>query len=307
VTGNYTTFSKIQWGLGLVTLVVAWLIPYHWPLYFSAVLILGIGLLHGCYDLTIMRRVATKKGLEFAPILIAYLGILMFMVLLFLALPFYTLLLFLLLSAYHFGEQNWSPRIDIASWTSRLFVLAYGGFILSLLFFLNTATSSALIKDLTGKLISDEVFLYMAVSSFIVMFLAFLLVFHRLSPKSMLHEFAHLTLIVATFYLLDVFVAFAVYFSVWHSLPSIYEQITRTKNKLSLSTIWQYVKDSMIIYVISLAGVAGMVWYLSDEVTHFENFVLSPFIAVTTAHTLLFAAFLSQKREGNITPDGSTA
>jgi Brp/Blh family beta-carotene 15,15'-monooxygenase len=113
-----------------------------------------------------------------------------------------------------------------------------------------------------------------------------------LSRKRLYRELLHLALIVLTFALFDVLYAFAIYFVIWHSLPSIYAQIIKVNQHFTWRHLKRYCLHALPIYLVSLLFIAGIMWFFTTRFDQMESYVLSPFIALTMAHAVLFAIFL---------------
>ena len=102
---NIFKFSIVTSFLGL------WItthVPESFELIFGFILIFTFGMIHGSNDLLIMNKIFEKsKYYSKFSILTAYLLIVLLAVLVFYLLPALALSLFILFSAYHFGEQHW--------------------------------------------------------------------------------------------------------------------------------------------------------------------------------------------------------
>jgi len=70
-------------------------------------LILTFGLIHGANDIKLIEKVEIFKKANFFIVLIYYILFILLTVFFFYFIPAVALVLFVLFSAYHFGEQHW--------------------------------------------------------------------------------------------------------------------------------------------------------------------------------------------------------
>ena len=88
---------------------------------FGFFLIFTFGILHGANDLVLINRIEMKKKRPFIKIIISYVIIVLLSVILFTSLPTLALLLFIIVSGYHFGEQHWQIISYERNLVSKLF------------------------------------------------------------------------------------------------------------------------------------------------------------------------------------------
>ncbi|MFD0778585.1 Brp/Blh family beta-carotene 15,15'-dioxygenase [Flavobacterium myungsuense] len=80
------------------------------------ILIFTFGILHGANDLELIKIVNTKgKTLHFYKVLLYYVAIVLSGAILFYIIPWLALSLFILVSGYHFGEQQWNEKLKLAN------------------------------------------------------------------------------------------------------------------------------------------------------------------------------------------------
>jgi Brp/Blh family beta-carotene 15,15'-monooxygenase len=104
-------------------------------------LIFSFGILHGSNDLLLIENKKTKKNtFIFFKKLTLYVLIIFLSAILFYFMPLFALLLFIIVSAFHFGEQQWKELISFyPNWICNSISFAYGLFILLLLFIFHTS------------------------------------------------------------------------------------------------------------------------------------------------------------------------
>ena len=96
------------------------------------VLVVSIGIFHGANDLLILSTEEINKKDKRNNILI-YLGIILLCMLLYFLMPFVSMLLFIFLSSYHFGEEHLEEKIKVNSFFNTFYFLTYGLLIFSML------------------------------------------------------------------------------------------------------------------------------------------------------------------------------
>ena len=99
------------------------------------ILILSFGILHGANDLVLIKQLNIEyKPKSFVKLLSSYLIIVLSAVILFVFIPTLAMVLFIIISAYHFGEQHWQKlKEQQPPFVTVIFQLNYGIFILFLL------------------------------------------------------------------------------------------------------------------------------------------------------------------------------
>ena len=111
---------------------------------------LTLGILHGANDLKIISK--SFKGelnnLYFKSIVV-YILVVLLGVVFFFNLPGLALIIFVLFSSYHFGEEHWEDRLSISASNFALYSL-YGAFIFFLMFTLQYVSVVKVIEKISG-------------------------------------------------------------------------------------------------------------------------------------------------------------
>ena len=113
------------------------------------VLIVSLGILHGANDLLILAKGKNSK-IFFLKNLLVYLTIIIVCVLTYIFSSFLAILLFILLSSYHFGEEHLGDKIKVNRFFNLIFYLSYGVFLFSILFYVSLAEVDEIMRELTG-------------------------------------------------------------------------------------------------------------------------------------------------------------
>jgi Brp/Blh family beta-carotene 15,15'-monooxygenase len=136
-------------------------------------LILTFGILHGANDLLLIKKIGSnKKPLPLLKLLLYYLIVVGFGALLFWIVPWFALLLFIVVSGYHFGEQQFQ-NIE-KSIIFKTFEFTYGLFILMLLFIFHIKEVQEVIRNITSIKVSESYFLVgLVITTLILVILGF--------------------------------------------------------------------------------------------------------------------------------------
>lgn len=262
------------------------------------VIIFLFGILHGANDLALFKKIDYKNSKKsFNKILIYYIIVIFFGILLFYSIPTLALLLFLFFSGYHFGEQHWNYlKVEERKISILTFQTLYGLFIFSLLFYFHENE----VKLIVGQIINYSI-------SFInfgkiTIGLGIGLIVSSINMYRISSDFKN-QIVVNIFYLLvfaivfktaDLIWAFAIYFVVWHSIPSIKEQINYLYGDFTLSNFKKYFKSAFIYWLLSLIGIFILYFIFKDK--ELFNAVFFSFLAaITFPHTMIIIKMQNDK------------
>ena len=186
-------------------------------------LILTFGIIHGANDILILlkgKKATTKAVINKT---LKYFFIVVLICLVFFNLPTISLLFFLLFSAYHFGEQQWTIFENKNSNTLTLFYFFFGSLIFTMLFTINSSEVSDVIFDITKFYIPKSAY-GISLLILLVINVVFMLINYRILKAQLVHQFILFSVMSIVFSFFDLLPAFAVYFVYFHSIPSIIEQ-----------------------------------------------------------------------------------
>ena len=142
-------YSKIAIVTSFFGLWIESFLSHQVQLWLGFVLIFSFGILHGANDITLIENISSKKNItKYSNILFNYLTIVLLGVGLFYIMPWVALTLFILVSGYHFGEQQWINQIhSVEKWLKFCFELLYGLVILFLVFYFNVSEVQQIVFD----------------------------------------------------------------------------------------------------------------------------------------------------------------
>lgn len=277
----------------LISFFALWISTYfsfEHQQFIGFVVIFLFGILHGSNDLQLILKINSQKNNNsLKKILIYYVIFVLIGIILFYSLPKFALLLFIFLSAYHFGEQHWTIL-----YTNRLsksvitFQIVYGLFIFILLFNFHQEEVKKIIEQIIGSSISFIDFTNCLIVIGVLLCISGYLVYK--TDSKFKNE-----IIVNIFYLIvfgiffknaSLIWGFAIYFVVWHSLPSIKEQIHFLYGEYTFNNFKRYFKSAFIYWIISLIGIL-LLYVLFKDQKIFKALFFSFLAAITFPHTLV--------------------
>lgn len=264
------------------------------PDYLAIALMLTIGLLHGSNDIFILSlsvsKTDNKRFLGIA--LLLFILLLLSSFALFMFYPTGTFALFLLYSAYHFGEEE-SKFLSKANLGSlKIWSVVYGLGVFFILILCNATEFFSVTEALISSTTFFNVVELLLVPSVVIQFIIILgnTMLGNISVSRFLLSQVQLLILYFLFMNTNLITGFVLYFILLHSLPSILHQIQGIRKNLPEYTIASYVKDSGPIYLISIAAILLLLLF---NVEVFSNFkvIIPLLIAVTLPHVITIHTF----------------
>ena len=246
--------------------------------------ILSFGIVHGANDLILLKK--SKNNLSFKSLFIVYLTMVILSGCFFYLIPTFAIIFFILFSAYHFGEQQWTMLYKSSSTKIKLFYFFYGLLLFLTLFTLNHNYVSEIIFDITGFSISEKILISLLSLSAIGAIINLFMNFNELKNQ-LTHQVFFMIILTALFFSSSLIWSFAVYFVIWHSIPSIIEQSKFIYGTSTKNTFIKYLKDASIYWVISIIGLFIAYYVLKDQQNLLISIFFSFLAAITFPHTLV--------------------
>lgn len=259
--------------------------------------IFSFGILHGANDLVLIKNLKDKKNRSYLTFLSMYVSVVLISALLFTTIPLTALMIFIVISAYHFGEQHFQ---DLEEYRWRfgkpLFYFVYGSFILLLLFYFHSVEVQKVILNITGynlNVVSNPVTLIL---SGIALLLLMVYNYFNLPnfKKRIATEILYLFIFALIFKLGSLIWGFAIYFILWHSIPSLHDQIKFLYGKYSFNNFKLYFKSAFVYWVVSLIGIGVLYYFLKDK-TVFDAIFFSFIAAITFPHAFVILKMFEKK------------
>lgn len=279
----------------IITAFVIWISLYtndQIELFVSGIFVLSLGLIHGSNDIHLLKELLIKTTVKKWKLISLYVGLgaLVFV------LAFYWrvlgLIVFMLFSSYHFGEQHLHHRLSLSTIKVWDFTL-YGLVIFAMLFSTHKQDVQYLILqmtdwDITG-LSLDKLTIILAVlllSSWIIQFKRF--------KKDIFEEIFYLLMFYVVFYNTELPLSFGVYFVIWHAIPSIKDQILLEGQVMNLNSALRYLKQSYLYWLVSIVGIFILFQvyeYLGDRLF---PILFAALVAITFPHIVLIMQLFSK-------------
>jgi Brp/Blh family beta-carotene 15,15'-monooxygenase len=240
-----------------------------------------------------------KYPLPFFKIIGYYVLVVLVGALLFYLIPWLALVLFLIVSAYHFGEQQWQSLNQKASkWFSVLFQFIYGATILFLLFAFHLHEVQKIIFQIT-QISIDTLYIILALKIIVgVLILSGTYLYWKFEivRKQLLTETLYLLLFIIIFKSSSLIWGFALYFVLWHSIPSIFDQIKFLYGNYSFLLFVTYCRSALLYWGISILGILVLYFVFRQEQL-FNALFFSFLAAITFPHALVITRMFSGKQE----------
>lgn len=254
--------------------------------------IFTLGILHGSNDLSIVskiKQVTTLKRLGL--FLSGYILVVVFAALVFYVAPKVALLFFILFSGYHFGEQHFHNIVKKNSFYRGILFISYGLVVLLLILALNIPEVSLIIKDIIGHSLDNNVYYYCLLGSFIVFSLTGVKYYldQTFSVKTIAYQLFLLVVFFIVFSSSNLIWSFAIYFILWHSIPSIIEQLDYLYKEVSWNSFLTYIKKSFLVWLISIIAVGSLLFFFKDDKQIFLPIIFSFLGAITFAHSFVIS------------------
>jgi len=277
----------------LITFFALWINMYFSFKYqqvIGFVVIFLFGILHGANDLALYQKInEEKKSNSLRKIILYYIAIVFLGALLFYSMPIIALLLFIIFSGYHFGEQHWNKLKSNKNYSLlTIFETLYGLIILFLLFQLHELEVKQIVFQITRSSIAKLDF------KIITLLIGLLLIISGIILHTKTTKFKseisinifYLIVFAIVFKTADLIWAFAIYFVVWHSIPSIKEQIHFLYGSYTFKNFKRYFISAFIYWIISLFGI-GILYVLFKDKEIFNALFFSFLAAITFPHTIV--------------------
>jgi Brp/Blh family beta-carotene 15,15'-monooxygenase len=260
-------------------------------------LILSFGILHGGNDIMIVKNILLqKRAYSFLQILSFYIGIISICSFLFYLIPALILFLFILISGYHFGEQqlrflnNHKNKVIVQS-----IQLLHGLLILFFLFEFHCKQVRDIIFDITSVEITPNYITYSLYGILTLFSVGYIYLFLNLKnlTKTLFKELFFLLVFVIIFKVSSLIWGFTIYFILWHSLPSIIDQITFLYGDYSKLNFIKYIKAAALYWFVSLIGLAVFYFFLND-IKHFNAMFFVFLASITFPHVVVIFAMVKK-------------
>ena len=262
------------------------------------ILIFTFGILHGANDLALINNVNGKdKSLHFYKVLLYYVIIVLCGAILFYIIPWLALSLFILVSGYHFGEQQWNEKLKLAiNWVKFVFQMLYGLIILFLIFTFHDKEVQKIILAITSIEVSVYSFSLVLKILFILFTLLSTFIYFKIElfKNYIFKELFFLVVFAILFKVSSLIWGFALYFIFWHSIPSIMDQMKFLFGEVSLKNFKLYFRTAFVYWILSLTGIGLLYIYFNDQKI-FNALFFSFLASITFPHVVVILKMFRKK------------
>lgn len=247
------------------------------------VIVLSIGIIHGSNDFTILKK-QKKNTIDLIKSTSFYLFLILLCIACYLINSFVAILFFVILSSYHFGEQHLENKFTGSKYVKSIIYVVYGMLIFSLIFIENLKDVEVIMRNLTGEIIPNSWIETMLVSSSLLLIILITYQFTRkINPKiQIVRELFYILLLYLVFKSSSLILGFAIYFVLWHSIPSILDQTKFLSGGYTFKKILEYLKTAFVYWLISITGLVIAYYYFSESL--FNSMIFIVLFAVTAPH-----------------------
>ena len=228
----------------------------------SFLLIALIGIPHGAIDNVILQSEYKITKFKFYSL---YLLSIFSYTLMWIILPFYAFILFLIISAYHFGESQLVNHLTKIKY-KKLIYLLWGVALISTLFYYNQLELSNLFysnsdtKNLIYIFNSNIIeYIFFSSNSILIGYLVYLSIYRNVSKNEMNQELFQIFLIHITFYLFPIIISFTLYFVFLHSLKALTQEFKYLNQKVEKTSVIKFIKILFPHSFISLLFVSFLI------------------------------------------------
>jgi len=256
-----------------------------------------LGIPHGAIDNILFLRDNQIKNWEFIGVYLAIIG---FNIVLWVVLPSIAYILFLLLSAYHFGQSQFSHYADKHSLVYKALYFFWGISILAGLVYFNIGEIQLLMNDqdefaVLSSLHEESTMLHTFLSATIITFglMVFLTIKNSLNLEALLMETLVIALVLICFYLMPLLIGFTLYFVILHSFKVLREEYMFLNAKKEVSSIGNFVKLVAPFTLLSIGGIAllfGLI-YLDILTLPYGYLLLIVISSITLPHVFVMNRF----------------
>jgi Brp/Blh family beta-carotene 15,15'-monooxygenase len=263
------------------------LLQIQYPL--LAGLVLLIGLPHGATDFLLFRRLNGPKlsrkqvfrfFLFYILAVFGYLAVWLFF-------PMIALASFLLISAYHFGQSNWQA-LPVPYSLRPVLNIAFGAFAIGGAVLWHWDEGCPIVRQMIGDFPVWSNTL-MANIQWLILLLNVVMLFGlrlngHIDRSILFSEVLKLTTLSFMFYFTPLLVGFTLYFTLWHSLSSLLDQVAFFRHQWPSFTLSNYYCQAAPYTLLAVFGLIGLVF--GQSILFPQASILSLFLILIACVTL---------------------
>ena len=268
-------------------------------LIYSSLSILLFGIPHGAIDHIIFFK---KRQLTKLKFYLVYLGLIVGFVLMWHIAPVLSLILFLLISAFHFGESQFED-IKITKVLKNTFFFFWGIALLATLIYYNINELANVTAYFDDTLAFEKVYdikkvtaLYYVTNIITIASMILMAVYKQIKIERLLSEFFLLFLIHLTFFLFPFIIGFTLYFVVLHSLKVMQDEIEFFKKDNPKFSILDFLKllapySILSIFFTTILLLLSYYTYIPYSIPFLSIVIIS---VITLPHAIVMNIFYNE-------------
>jgi len=268
-------------------------------LIYSSLSILLFGIPHGAIDHIIFFK---KRKLTKLKFYLVYLGLIVGFVLMWHIAPVLSLILFLLISAFHFGESQFED-IKITKVLKNTFFFFWGIALLATLIYYNINELANVTAYFDDTLAFEKVYdvkkvtiLYYVTNIITIASMILMAVYKQIKIERLLSEFFLLFLIHITFFLFPFIIGFTLYFVVLHSLKVMQDEIEFFKKDNPKFSILDFLKllapySILSIFFTTILLLLSYYTYIPYSIPFLSIVIIS---VITLPHAIVMNIFYNE-------------
>lgn len=256
----------------------------------AALIMLSIGIPHGALDHLLFLK--SGKRLQLPTFIACYVGIILAYLTIWYFAPIAALIIFLLISAYHFGQTHFVSEKEIRF--KKLTYTSLGSFYLTVILMTDFETTAEILQSLV-ILDTFQNLWFLPIITFLILSASLILV---QNSKDKVFIILEMLVLGTLLYALPLLIGFVLYFGFWHAWPSIkteYSYINQNKENYG---VYGFIKDLLPFTLLSLVGMAIIFILIGGRLTYDET-VLLFFVLVSlisAPHIWVMDRFLSSTK-----------
>ena len=260
------------------------------------IMILTVGILHGSNDIMLINHtLKSNSNISSLTIFVIYVLMVSLVAVFFYFLPFLSLSLFVIFSSYHFGEQHFISKSNAKNYLISFYYTSYGMLIFSMIFFSSPDEVIVIVNEITNVFITHQflkILLYTSMITTII--LSFFMYQKKFISFNFFEEIILVALLFVIFSIASLIAGFAIYFIIWHSIPSLRDQIIELHSEFNKKNLLLYLKNSALYWLISIISLFVLYYIVNDDKL-FISLFFSFLSAITFPHVLVMFNLFKNK------------
>lgn len=260
------------------------------------IMILTVGILHGSNDIMLINHtLKSNSNISSLTIFVVYVLMVSLVAVFFYFLPFLALSLFVIFSSYHFGEQHFISKSNAKNYLISFYYTSYGMLIFSMIFFSSPDEVIVIVNEITNVFITHQFLKILLYTSMIItIILSFFMYQKKFISFNFFEEIILVALLFVIFSIASLIAGFAIYFIIWHSIPSLRDQIIELHSEFNKKNLLLYLKNSALYWLISIISLFVLYYIVNDDKL-FISLFFSFLSAITFPHVLVMFNLFKNK------------